>query len=97
MGKKARKHEVCWHDKVGDRLEKEGVLPGNIFEFHTSLSPHYMPGGIVETLGAEGALPKRVSDIKRVVVREIGGKEVELTANHYRVYKEFPNIRRQLG
>ncbi len=88
--------EICWLDVLGDEWLKEGVLPGNIFEFHSRLSPDCKEGGLVETTGAEGKIPKSPLEIKRVVVRLLNGEHVTLTGRTPLVVARFRRLAPEL-
>lgn len=82
----------CSHlDILGNKLEKEGVEPGCIFEFHFSIHPTTFPGGVVESVAVPGVKPTW-EQIKRVLVmREDGGIE-EATIGMAMVMIHLPQI-----
>jgi hypothetical protein len=61
---------VCWADQVGERWEAEGADPGRIFESQLTLTPDCLPGVMVllKDHCKPGKIPRRITDIKRVLV-----------------------------
>jgi len=69
--------EISHLDKLGDYMESQGAKPGCIFEFHFSIHPESLDGGIVVTNLSEGVPPQSFKDIDKVaVMSRFGGIEV---------------------
>lgn len=60
--------DLFWIDEVGDRLEREGVDPGNIWEVDLTLGDDLRHGAVIETSCAPGEVPSCVQQLKRVIV-----------------------------
>lgn len=69
----------CNLDVLGDTLEKAGVDPGCIFEFHHSMGDDLEPGGVVQSNQVPGVRPTRPQHIQRVLVMQQGGGIVSMT------------------
>lgn len=89
--------KLCWYDQIGNRWEKEGVAAGRIFESHIQL-PDFNRGLMVETTSSvpEGKPPKTNLEIKRVLLRTLSGKEVELDRSHPTIKNYFKVISHSL-
>lgn len=73
-------HELCWADQMGDRLEKEGVDSGRIYESSIFLTRDCLPGVMVVTNAKlrPGTAPTSPLECCRVIVRLRNGDEQEL-------------------
>lgn len=92
----ADRDELCWFDKVGDALEKEGIKPGNIFEFHKVIAPGWKPGGIVVTNGPEGIIPRTPESVVKVLLRDFHDAIHEISPRKAIFAMNFISIRGQL-
>lgn len=76
----AQEAENCWKDKLGKRLEANGVNSGCIFKFDWNLrEDDLLPGGIVVSNLKPGQVPEGPWDILGCFIQRKCGEEIRLS------------------